>query len=115
MMSCYHWRLLPTWPGSRACPGAHRLRPSGPPRLVRRTRHRTTPSPTRPVRVVPRRLWSTVRAWNAPSSRVPEKLGFERDHVSTQDVRGEMGVDDARITVTARRPCVNHLAPRPLR
>jgi hypothetical protein len=23
-----------------------------------------------------------------------------------------MGVDDARITVTARRPCVNHLAPR---
>jgi RimJ/RimL family protein N-acetyltransferase len=36
------------------------------------------------------RLWSTVRAWNAPSFRVLEKLGFDRDHVSTPDDRGEM-------------------------
>lgn len=32
-----------------------------------------------------KRLWSTVRAWNTPSLRVLEKLGFERDHVSTDD------------------------------
>ncbi|MFC1412875.1 GNAT family N-acetyltransferase [Streptacidiphilus sp. N1-12] len=32
-----------------------------------------------------KRLWSTVGAWNAPSLRVLEKLGFERDHVSTED------------------------------
>jgi RimJ/RimL family protein N-acetyltransferase len=36
-----------------------------------------------------RRLWSTVRPWNAPSLRVLEKLGFERDHVSADD-RGEI-------------------------
>jgi RimJ/RimL family protein N-acetyltransferase len=35
------------------------------------------------------RLWSTVRAWNTASFRVLEKLGFERDHVSTDD-RGEL-------------------------
>jgi len=35
------------------------------------------------------RLWSTVRAWNTPSFRVLEKLGFDRDHVSTDD-RGEL-------------------------
>ena len=32
-----------------------------------------------------KRLWSTVGTWNAPSFRVLEKLGFERDHVSTED------------------------------
>ncbi|WP_017569206.1 GNAT family N-acetyltransferase [Nocardiopsis halotolerans] len=32
-----------------------------------------------------RRLWSTVGTWNTPSIRVLEKLGFERDHVSTED------------------------------
>jgi RimJ/RimL family protein N-acetyltransferase len=32
-----------------------------------------------------KRLWSTVAAWNTPSFRVLEKLGFERDHVSTED------------------------------
>ncbi|MFD3479105.1 GNAT family N-acetyltransferase [Streptomyces sp. NPDC058695] len=32
-----------------------------------------------------KRLWATVGAWNAPSFRVLEKLGFERDHVSTDD------------------------------
>jgi RimJ/RimL family protein N-acetyltransferase len=32
-----------------------------------------------------KRLWSTVGAWNTPSLRVLEKLGFERDHVSTED------------------------------
>jgi RimJ/RimL family protein N-acetyltransferase len=32
-----------------------------------------------------KRLWSTVGAWNTPSLRVLEKLGFERDHVSTDD------------------------------
>ncbi|MBA2951284.1 GNAT family N-acetyltransferase [Streptomyces himalayensis] len=32
-----------------------------------------------------KRLWSTVRPWNAPSFRVLEKLGFKRDHVSTED------------------------------
>lgn len=36
-----------------------------------------------------KRLWSTVRPWNAPSFRVLEKLGFKRDHVSTDD-RGEL-------------------------
>jgi len=32
-----------------------------------------------------KRLWSTVGAWNTPSFRVLEKLGFERDHVSADD------------------------------
>ncbi|MFH8758242.1 GNAT family N-acetyltransferase [Streptomyces atroolivaceus] len=32
-----------------------------------------------------KRLWSTVGAWNTPSLRVLEKLGFERHHVSTED------------------------------
>lgn len=36
-----------------------------------------------------RRLWSTVRAWNAPSLRVLDKLGFRRDHSVTDD-RGEI-------------------------
>ncbi|MCZ2524995.1 GNAT family N-acetyltransferase [Streptomyces sp. SCUT-3] len=36
-----------------------------------------------------KRLWSTVGAWNAPSLRVLEKLGFERDRVSTED-KGEV-------------------------
>ncbi|GAA3385830.1 GNAT family N-acetyltransferase [Streptomyces racemochromogenes] len=31
------------------------------------------------------RIWATVGAWNTPSFRVLEKLGFERDHVSTED------------------------------
>lgn len=35
------------------------------------------------------RLWSTVRAWNAPSLRVLEKLYFHRDHVTTDD-RGDL-------------------------
>jgi RimJ/RimL family protein N-acetyltransferase len=35
------------------------------------------------------RLWSTVRAWNAPSFRVLEKIGFTRDH-STMDEKGEI-------------------------
>jgi len=33
-----------------------------------------------------KRLWATVGAWNTPSFRVLEKLGFERDHVSVEDV-----------------------------
>ncbi|MYV49974.1 GNAT family protein, partial [Streptomyces sp. SID2888] len=37
-----------------------------------------------------KRLWSTVGAWNTPSLRVLEKLGFERDHVSTDDTSGEV-------------------------
>lgn len=32
-----------------------------------------------------KRLWSTVGSWNTASLRVLEKLGFERDHVSTED------------------------------
>ncbi|WP_331770016.1 GNAT family N-acetyltransferase (plasmid) [Embleya sp. NBC_00888] len=32
-----------------------------------------------------KRLWATVGAWNTPSLRVLEKLGFERDRVSTED------------------------------
>ena len=36
------------------------------------------------------RLWSTVRAWNTPSLRVLEKLGFERDHVAPDDGKGEV-------------------------
>ncbi|MGY1841437.1 MULTISPECIES: GNAT family N-acetyltransferase [unclassified Modestobacter] len=35
------------------------------------------------------RIWSTVRAWNAPSLRVLEKLGFRRCH-STTDSAGEL-------------------------
>ncbi len=35
------------------------------------------------------RLWATVRDWNAPSFRVLEKLGFGRDHVTT-DEQGEL-------------------------
>ncbi len=35
------------------------------------------------------RLWSTVRAWNTPSLRVLDKLGFRRDR-STWDDRGEI-------------------------
>ncbi|THA23699.1 N-acetyltransferase [Streptomyces sp. RKND-216] len=35
------------------------------------------------------RLWSTVGTWNTPSLRVLEKLGFARDHVSTED-RGDI-------------------------
>ncbi|MFD6880652.1 MULTISPECIES: GNAT family N-acetyltransferase [unclassified Streptomyces] len=31
------------------------------------------------------RLWSTVGTWNAPSLRVLEKLGFERDRLSTEE------------------------------
>ncbi len=31
------------------------------------------------------RLWSTVRAWNAPSLRVLEKLGFRHDHTVPDD------------------------------
>jgi RimJ/RimL family protein N-acetyltransferase len=36
-----------------------------------------------------RRIWATIRAWNAPSFRVVEKLGFRRDHRVTDD-RGEL-------------------------
>ena len=32
-----------------------------------------------------KRLWSTVGTWNTPSLRVLEKLGFERDRVTTED------------------------------
>ncbi len=31
------------------------------------------------------RLWSTVGTWNTPSLRVLEKLGFQRDRVSTEE------------------------------
>ena len=36
-----------------------------------------------------RRIWSTVRSWNAPSFRVLDKLGFRRHH-STTDTHGEL-------------------------
>ena len=36
-----------------------------------------------------RRLWSTVRIWNAPSFHVLEKIGFQRDHSVTDD-HGEL-------------------------
>ncbi|MFI6863298.1 GNAT family N-acetyltransferase [Streptomyces sp. NPDC050421] len=36
------------------------------------------------------RLWSTVATWNTPSFRVLEKLGFERDHVTTEEGKGEL-------------------------
>lgn len=36
-----------------------------------------------------RRLWSTVGAWNTPSLRVLEKVGFRRDHSITDD-RGDL-------------------------
>jgi RimJ/RimL family protein N-acetyltransferase len=35
------------------------------------------------------RLWATIRAWNTPSFRVAEKLGFHRRH-STTDDKGEV-------------------------
>ena len=35
------------------------------------------------------RIWATVRAWNVPSFRVLEKLGFQRDH-TTKDDEGEI-------------------------
>ena len=35
------------------------------------------------------RIWATVRAWNAPSFRVLDKLGFRRDHTVT-DEDGEL-------------------------
>ncbi|GAA1814179.1 GNAT family N-acetyltransferase [Agromyces neolithicus] len=35
------------------------------------------------------RLWSTVRAWNTPSFRVLEKIGFRRDH-TTSDEKGDI-------------------------
>ena len=35
------------------------------------------------------RLWSTVRPWNMASLRVLDKLGFRRDHTTT-DERGEV-------------------------
>lgn len=35
------------------------------------------------------RLWATVRAWNAASLRVLDKLGFERDS-TTSDDRGDI-------------------------
>ena len=37
-----------------------------------------------------RRLWSTVGAWNTPSLRVLEKVGFRRDHTVTIEDRGEV-------------------------
>jgi RimJ/RimL family protein N-acetyltransferase len=36
-----------------------------------------------------KRLWSTVRTWNTASFRVLDKIGFERDRVTTDD-RGEV-------------------------
>ena len=33
-----------------------------------------------------RRIWSTIGSWNAPSLRVAEKLGFRRDHCTTEVV-----------------------------
>lgn len=36
-----------------------------------------------------RRLWSTVAAWNTPSLRVLEKIGFHRDHTVADD-RGDI-------------------------
>jgi RimJ/RimL family protein N-acetyltransferase len=36
-----------------------------------------------------RRIWSTVRSWNAPSFRVLERLGFRRHHTTT-DTDGEL-------------------------
>lgn len=35
------------------------------------------------------RLWSTVRPWNTASLRVLDKIGFRKDHVSSDD-RGEV-------------------------
>lgn len=32
------------------------------------------------------RLWSTVRPWNVASLRVLEKIGFRRDHTTTDDL-----------------------------
>jgi RimJ/RimL family protein N-acetyltransferase len=35
------------------------------------------------------RLWATIGVWNTPSFRVADKLGFRRDH-STTDDKGEL-------------------------
>ena len=37
-----------------------------------------------------RRIWATIGSWNAPSLRVAEKLGFRRDHCTTEEVAGEV-------------------------
>ena len=36
-----------------------------------------------------RRIWATIGSWNAPSLRVAERLGFRRDHRTTE-VGGEV-------------------------
>jgi RimJ/RimL family protein N-acetyltransferase len=36
------------------------------------------------------RLWSTVGSWNSASLRVLEKLGFQRDHLTTKDDGSEV-------------------------
>ncbi|MET9940156.1 GNAT family N-acetyltransferase [Streptomyces halstedii] len=41
--------------------------------------------PDAAVATGPKRLWSTVGAWNTPLPGFLVKLGFERDHVSTED------------------------------
>ncbi len=47
------------------------------------------PSWTLPAATGRHRLWSTVRPANAASLRVLEKIGFRRDHVTTDD-RGDV-------------------------
>ena len=47
------------------------------------------------------RLWATVGAWNAPSFRVLEKMGFRQDHIVT-DEQGEL-VYMVREAPSARR------------
>jgi RimJ/RimL family protein N-acetyltransferase len=37
-----------------------------------------------------RRIWATIGSWNAPSLRVAEKLGFRRDHCTTEEVAGQV-------------------------
>lgn len=37
-----------------------------------------------------RRMWATIAAWNAPSLRVAEKIGFRRDHFTMETVAGEV-------------------------
>lgn len=55
------------------------------------------------------RVWATVGSWNTPSFRVLEKLGFERDRVTTEDDAGEV------VWLTRVLPGSDRLTtPRPL-
>jgi hypothetical protein len=56
-----------------------------------------------PIAAGRRRLWATVRSWNAAYFRVLEKLSFERRH-STWDDAGELIWNTRQLLGTPRGP-----------